>query len=474
MFRLHTRIVFLASLCAAQAQAGMIGINVLLNTEASDEILADLEAHGQVLDVILEINAVTMKAQESELPAIQALSYVAGANPNARRYPTGEAEDLSDGANHWSLDAINVTDFGGGRSVAYGGAGVYVAVLDTGLVHNWREYFPEERIATQFARSFAGGGGLAATVSSQPNTWEHDTEGHGTWVVSLLLGFRYHFSDPPLPEVFNGVAPQVTIIPVNDLVQNQAASALWSSTATHSIMYVTDLKLSGALGDAPVVINMSQGGSFSDIIEEAAIQYATDNGIVLVAAAGNAAGAGMLYPGAYPAVISAAASGWAREFPLDDPTLYEWIIGDVPEGDASEHFIAPYSSWELPGQDLDVAAPAHMAPVACTVHGFVDYSFFAGTSSATPHVAGVVALMLEKNPDLTAAEIEAILEETAMPLPPGCRDVRFASLTVGPWPSLSNHFHGLGIFDLSACWGANAAGAGLVQADAALEATPWP
>jgi subtilisin family serine protease len=43
------------------------------------------------------------------------------------------------------------------------------------------------------------------------------------------------------------------------------------------------------------------------------------------------------------------------------------------------------------------------------------YGFLSGTSMATPHVAGVAALILSANPNLTAAEVEKVLTETANP-----------------------------------------------------------
>ena len=139
----------------AQAQGQMIGINVLLNQPPSNSILQDLGAHGQVLDVLPQIHGVTIRAQASELSTIQALPYVQGANPDAIASLSRE-QDLSDGANQWALDAVNVTDFGTTRTVGYDGEGVYVGVIDTGLPFNWRAYFPEERIAVEHARSFGG------------------------------------------------------------------------------------------------------------------------------------------------------------------------------------------------------------------------------------------------------------------------------------------------------------------------------
>ena len=146
-----------------QAQGQMIGINVHLNQPPSNSILQDLGRHGQVLDVISQINGVTLRARSSELSTIQSLPYVAGANPDTQG-------DLMSGTNFWSLDAVNVTDFATGRTVGYDGTGIYIAVIDTGLPFNWRAYFPEERIAVQYARGFGGGGVDRGTVSSQPQT----------------------------------------------------------------------------------------------------------------------------------------------------------------------------------------------------------------------------------------------------------------------------------------------------------------
>lgn len=442
-------LMMISTVAFAAPAVKKVGINVVLNTDVTDAILADLGTHGKVFNKITEINAVTMLVPETELPVIQALPYVAAANPDQKRngspIDTVAATNFTNGINTWDLDAINVTDLisGPDRTIGFDGTGVYVAVLDTGLVDSWRQYFPQERIAEEYAIAFGGGGGEMGAVSSQPNKWEHDQNSHGTHVTSTILG--YNMRGTPV----NGVAPMATIIPVKVLNQNGSG---WSSVVAQGIVYVTDLKKSGVLGGKPVVINMSLGGPSLDAMEQEAVDYAVENGVIIVASAGNEGEAGMGYPGAYEPVISVAASGWVGEW-----TSGSWWTGNVPDPtNAADFYITDFSSRELPGQDLDVAAPGSWVVGPYQVNsGQTSFYFLGGTSMASPHVAGIVALMAQKDSDLTAAQAEAALESSAIPMPPGCRIVQGPS---GP--------------AVNTCWGADATGAGLATADAALTAIP--
>jgi subtilisin family serine protease len=434
---------------AAAGPKQMIGINVVLNTAITDTILLDLGKHGSVRDVVYEIKAVTMQAHLSELSVIQSLPYVAAANPDAARnggpISTVAATDFLVGLSTWDLDAINVTDFGfDNRQVAQDGTGVYVAVLDTGLVSNWNYYFPADRIATQYAISFGGGGGEKGEVSTQPGKWGRDQNSHGTHVTSTILG--YQFGVNPI----NGVAPMATVIPVKVLNQNGSG---WSSVIARGIVYVADLK-ADQLAGYPVVINMSLGGPGLEAMEKAAIDYAISKGVIVVASAGNEGEAGMGYPGAYAPVISVAASGWIGEWTPAGSRAW-WYQDVVDPTNLDDFYIADFSSRAKAGQDLDVAAPGSWVLGPYQTNGQVSYYYLGGTSMASPHVAGIVALMVQKDPFITANEVEAILTGAAIPLPGGCRTI------YDPSGVASN-----------ICWGANATGSGLITADAALAATP--
>jgi subtilisin family serine protease len=135
--------------------------------------------------------------------------------------------------------------------------------------------------------------------------------------------------------------------------------------------------------------------------------------------------------------------------------LFWWKTIDVAEPTkVQDFFVSSFSGREKPGQDLDVLAPGDwiIGPYEYN-SGQLGYSFWSGTSLSTPHVAGIVALMAQKKPSLTAAEVESLLQSAAKPMGAGGATI------------IEDYLGG----SITEIWGTDATGAGLITADAALK-----
>lgn len=310
----------------------------------------------------------------------------------------GGLTSTAGGYHTWDSDLINI------ENVPQTGRGVYVAVLDTGMAPNWRDYFPEARVATDLGAGFVqpvsfkakkDECGVGVEIGAlRTDTWVGSRGStHGTHVASTILGYFYRsnfdalagFPLPPI--VVRGIAPQVTVIPIKVLADYQIPAlpkctdpdvqggftAVFgtSQMVAAGIRYATDLKLAGF---SPMVINMSLGGSALEPVEKAALDYAIANGVIVVAAAGNEGEQGMSYPGAYAPVISAGSAGWTREWlkPTDGLPRYRmwWLqdsaapllpgSGDVADPTvADDVYVSDFSSRAIASEShqLDVLAP---------------------------------------------------------------------------------------------------------------------
>jgi Subtilase family len=326
---------------------------------------------------------------------------VGGAAPD----PFATSTSTSGGYLTWDADQINV------EKVTQTGKGVYVAVLDTGLMPNWADYFPKDRVATSLGTGFeqqvtfkSGSDpcGLETEIGPlRQSTWVGSLgSSHGTHVASTILGYSYRANAdaaggyvlPPIQ--VRGIAPDVTVIPVKVLSDYQVPARPQCTDpnvdpTAHNVVFGTDEMVAAGIdyvtsladrGIKPIVINMSLGGDTLAAVEKAAIDRAIEHGVIVVAAAGNEGELGMHFPGAYAPVISAGASGWTGEWlnPVTGLPLYRlWWLQDrtmtgpgtlgLPAGSGdvadptsvNDVYVTDFSSRELTpqGQDLDVLAP---------------------------------------------------------------------------------------------------------------------
>ena len=134
------------------------------------------------------------------------------------------------------------------------------------------------------------------------------------------------------------------------------------------------------------VASMSLGFPGSSAIVEDAVNYATDAGVLVVAATGNTAGAPISAPAKYPAVLAVGAT--------DNRDQIASFTSTGPEMDVTAPGVDVYSTWDVFFQPNT-------------------YILQSGTSMACPHVAGLAALVWSANPELTNLEVRAIIESTA-------------------------------------------------------------
>ena len=185
-----------------------------------------------------------------------------------------------------------------------------------------------------------------------------------------------------------------------------AVHAFSTSVATPESTTFNILKsINWAVNQGVRVINMSFAGPKDPSLERA-LKIAYDRKVVLIAAAGNAGPKSPpLYPGADPNVIAVTATD------VDDK-----LFAGANRG--------KYVSVSAPGVDILVPAPENT------------YQITTGTSVAAAEVSGIVALLLERNPKLTPADIRRILTSSAKRLGPGDRDENFGSGLVDPLKAL--------------------------------------
>lgn len=250
----------------------------------------------------------------------------------------------------WGLDRLDEPSLPGDSTFEYQqtGLGVDVYVVDTGVLGSHVEF--SGRVAEGYSAVADGAGNL-------------DCNGHGTHVAGTIAGQTY------------GVAKEATVIPVRVLGCDGSGTLSGVIAGLSWISQNHD--------GSPAVVNMSLGGGASSSLD-AAVQTLVDKGITVVAAAGNATTDACTFsPARVPGAITVAASTATDAF-------------------------AGYSNF---GTCVDLIAPGSAIRSAYYSSNTATATL-SGTSMAAPHVAGVVAQVLELGPK-TPAEMELAIEAAA-------------------------------------------------------------
>jgi len=262
--------------------------------------------------------------------------------------------------------------------VGVNGSGVTIAFIDTGINKTHPDfYFPD------------GKSKIIKEVSFVPNEDPMDYYGHGTHCAGIAAGTGVASKGK-----FKGIAPGASLMNIKIFSKRGFTSDEWILAA---LEYVIDVH--------PDIISMSWGGPAapeSDPVN-ALVKEIVKRGIIAVAAAGNNAYYWSVEsPGNTASVISVGATtknNRLASFSSRGPDAYS--IRNMPTIVApGVNIVAPKSG--LLGQASELAVP-----------GYPEYIMLSGTSMAVPHVAGAVALLLERFPLTTPTTAQVALIKSA-------------------------------------------------------------
>jgi len=272
----------------------------------------------------------------------------------------------------------SVPQIGGTAAHARGftGAGVTVAVLDTGVDSTHPDLAGKVIAAEDFTGDGAGVG---------------DVVGHGTHVASIIAGTGAASNGQ-----FAGVAPEAQLVsgrvcfvfgcPDSAIL----AGMSWAAVDQHA--RVVNLSLGGI--DTPEI----------DPLEDAVNQLSAQFGTLFVIAAGNDGSSSSIEsPGSADAAITVGA--------VDRDDELAFFSSRGPR--TGDRAIKPDVT--APGFDIVAARAGGVPPIGEPVGEF--YMRLSGTSMATPHVSGAAALLLQQHADWTGPQLKAQLLATASPNP---------------------------------------------------------
>lgn len=292
------------------------------------------------------------------------------------------------------------------------GAGQKVAVIDTGVTRHPR-----------LPRVTAGGDYVSRSDGTD------DCDGHGTLVAGII-------GAQPAPEdAFAGVAPESSIIAIRQSSaafepkdRGRAASGDSPTVGTgFGTVQTLAYAIVRAVGLGATVINISEvacGSAGSDLFDKqlgAAVKYAFDRNVVVVAAAGNLiANSQCSQQNPPPNPAEPGLRGWDTVTTIASPAWYTPYVLSVAAVDSEGGAPAEFS---LAGPWVGVAAPGtsilsldsargsnRLVNAQEGDNGLVSVD---GTSFAAPYVAGVVALVRARFPDLDAGEVIERITRTA-------------------------------------------------------------
>ena len=288
------------------------------------------------------------------------------------------------------------------------GKGVNVAVIDTGVDRTHPDFANlKHAYNTEFAwltEPVQDGlyGQQAFELTEQYGGI--DENGHGTHVASTVGGQGKAAKDAGLKEDLSGVAPGAGLVTYKIAGASQTGADLgWEQNAMVAIEHIVENEKTLKI---KIVSNSWSIYEVDDPDVEPTIQIikaASKRGVLFVFAASNDGPADQTvgWPGATGEVITVGSTVRTKPYGMSSFSSRGYQVDVAAPGSsitAARSKLASYT----PASRLGSAAPL--------------YAAISGTSMATPHVAGLLALIAEANPRLTAQQLNEVLERTTVDL----------------------------------------------------------
>jgi serine protease AprX len=305
------------------------------------------------------------------------------------------------------------------------GRGVGVAVIDTGIAGNAADFRAADGSSRVVANVITSGGAKTAG----------DGFGHGTHVAGIIAGNGFNRAKyDPLYGRYVGVAPDANLIAV------KASDEAGNSTVLDvikGIQFVVDHKDDLNIRVLNLSLSSDTPTSYKWDPLDAAVEYAWQHGIVVVAAAGNrgnVSDAVQYSPANDPFVISVGGADEDGDYGKGERANWS-STGTTQDGFAKPDVMAPGA------HIISVLAPGSAFAALCPSCVFSGAYFKAGgTSMAAPVVSGAAALLLQARPNLTPDQVKTLLMATDKPIKgsnAGEINVEKAAFTAVPY-SLAN------------------------------------